>query len=139
MSTHGGDDLRDRPIGELLRELSEQTTTLVRQELELAKAELTTKGKQAGIGAGLLGSGGLLAHFGLALLLVALVAGLDTQMKTWVAALVVGLALLALAGILALMGKGRLKKAVPPAPERAIAEAKTTADTTKSAVKGARS
>src|SRR3954454_108952 len=100
-----GTDLHDRPIGDLLRQLSEQTTTLVRQELELAKAEVSEKGKKAGQGAGMFGGAGVSALLGLGALTAALIAALDTGMATWLAASIVGVLWLAVAGVLALQGK----------------------------------
>src|SRR3954462_12639624 len=91
----GGPDLKDRPIGDLLKQLSEQTTTLVRQELELAKAEVSEKGKKAGQGAGMFGGAGVSALLGLGALTAALIAALDTGMATWLAALIVGVLWLA--------------------------------------------
>ena len=112
------DELRDRPIGDLLKELSQETTTLVRQELELAKAEMAQKGKQAGVGAGMFGGAGVTAVLGLAALTAAAIAGLDAAMPLWLAALIVGLLWLAVAGVLALQGKRKVQAATPPVPEQ---------------------
>src|SRR4051794_5257791 len=112
-------DLHDRPIGDLLRQLSEQTTTLVKQELDLAKAEVAEKGKKAGMGAGMFGGAGVSALLGLGALTAAAIAALDTAMPTWLAALVVGVVWLAVAGVLALQGRKRVQKAAPPVPEQA--------------------
>src|SRR3954463_12728418 len=100
-------DLHDRPIGDLLRQLSEQTTTLVKQELDLAKAEVAEKGKKAGLGAGMFGGAGVSALLGLGALTAAIIAALDTAMPTWLAALIVGVVWLAVAGVLALQGKNK--------------------------------
>src|SRR5688500_16317943 len=96
------DDMRDRPIGELLKQLANETTTLVRQELELAKAEMTEKGKQAGLGAGMFGGAGASALLGLGALTAAAIAALDTGMALWLAALILAAVWLAVAGVLAL-------------------------------------
>lgn len=112
--------LRDNSTGELVKALSAQTSQLVRQEVDLAKAELTQKGKQAGIGAGMFGGAGILALFGLAALTTALIAGLSEGMDTWVAAIIVGVLYLAGAGVAALMGRDRIKEATPLAPEQAV-------------------
>lgn len=119
---HGesGQDLRDRPAGELLRELSDQTTTLVKQEIELAKAELSEKGKRAGQGAGLFGGAGLLGLFAFAALTTAAIAALATAMDVWPAALIVAAVYGAVAGALALSGRNRVQEAGPPVPEQAI-------------------
>jgi hypothetical protein len=113
-------ELRERPVGELLRELSQQTTTLVRQELELAKAELAEKGKRAGLGAGLLTSAGVVGLAAFGALTACLIAALSTAMETWLAALIVALVYAAIAGGLALVGRARVKEASPPAPEQTI-------------------
>jgi hypothetical protein len=113
-------ELRERPVGELLRELSQQTTTLVRQELELAKAELAEKGKRAGVGAGLLTGAGVMGLAALGALTASLIAALSTAMDTWLAALIVALVYAAIAGGLALVGKSRVREATPPAPEQTI-------------------
>jgi uncharacterized membrane protein YqjE len=119
---HNGSDLRDRPTTELLRELSNQTTTLVRKEIELAKAELTEKGKKAGAaehpGAGIAGL------FALAALTTAIVAALDTAMPLWLAALIVAVVYGAIAGVLALRGKKEIDAATPVTPEQAIDSSK---------------
>ena len=133
-----GTDLRDRPTADLVKELSSQVSTLVRQEMELAKAELSQKGKQAGIGGGMLGGGGVLALYGLGLTLATAVLALQLFMADWLAALIVAVVTFAAAGVLALMGKNRVKRAVPPAPKQAIDSTKETVDTTKHAVQEAR-
>src|SRR3954471_15515820 len=112
---------RERPTGELVKDLSTQVSTLVRQELELAKVELTAKGKQAGIGAGMFGGAGLFALYGVGALVAAAILGLSTAVDGWLAAIIVGGALLVIAGALALMGKARAQRAVPPVPEQTVA------------------
>ena len=106
--------------GELVKQLTEQTKTLVQQEMRLAKAELQEKGKKVGIGAGLFGAGGLVAFFGAAALIVALVLGLSTALAPWLSALIVGVLLLAVAGGAALMGKKQVEQATPPVPEQTV-------------------
>jgi hypothetical protein len=113
-------DLRDRPIGDLLKQLSEQTSNLVRQELELARAELTQKGKQAGLGAGLVGAAGITGLLALGALTACLILLLATFLKPWIAALIVAAALGAVAGVLAHTGKGRIQEAAPPVPEQTV-------------------
>ena len=83
----------ERPIGELMRELSAQTSTLVRQELELAKLELTEKGKQAGIGAGMFGGAGVVGLYAVGALTACLVLALATAVTGWLAALIVAVGL----------------------------------------------
>jgi uncharacterized membrane protein YqjE len=135
---NGGRTLRDRPTGELVKELSEQVSTLVRQELELAKVELTAKGKEAGIGAGMFGAAGVLALFGAGALTAAAILALDTVMPGWLAALIVAAVWFAIAGVLALIGKGRAQRAVPPVPEQAVETLKEDVRYTKEHVQEAR-
>jgi len=118
MPEHNGDaDLRERPIGELLKQLSQETTTLVRQEIELAKAEVTEKGKQAGKGAGMLGGAGIAGLLALGALTAAAILALDHAVANWLAALIVAAVWGAIAGALALAGKERVQEATPPAPQ----------------------
>ena len=133
-----GTDLRERPIGDLLKQLSEQTTTLMRQELELAKAEVTEKGKKAGAGAGMFGGAGVSALLGLGALTAALIAALDTGMATWLAALIVGVLWVAVAGVLALQGKERVQEATPPVPEQATESVKEDVEWAKTRAQSAR-
>jgi hypothetical protein len=111
-------DLRDRRIGELLKELSEQTTALVRQELALAKAEVSEKGKKAGVGAGMFGGAGVSGLMGLGAVTAAAITLLDNAMSTPLAALIVGVVWLAVAGVLALQGRNKVQEATPPVPEQ---------------------
>ncbi len=108
----------DRSTGELLKELSQQTSTLVRQELELAKAEMSEKGKQAGMGAGMFGGAGLFGLLALITLTACIVMLLDRAMVDWVAALVVAAAYAAIAGVLALQGRNKVREAAPAVPEQ---------------------
>ncbi len=114
------DDLREQPIGDLLKRLSQETTTLVRQELELAKAEMTEKGKKAGIGAGLIGGAGVATLLALGALTACLIALLDTFMVLWLAALIVTVVWAAVAAVLALQGRDRVQDAGPAVPEQTI-------------------
>lgn len=127
----GSNQLGDQSVGDLVKHLSEQTATLVRQEMKLAQTELQQKGKKAGIGAGMFGVGGLVAFFGAATLIAAAVLGLATAVDSWLAALIVGVVLLAVAGVAALMGKKKIEEATPPAPERAMDSVKRDVDTVK--------
>lgn len=109
-----------KSTADLVRDVSELVPRLVREELALAKAELSDKGKHAGIGAGLFGGGGLFAFFGIAALITAAVLGLAEAVPAWLSALIVAVVLLVLAGILALVGKSQVKRAVPPVPTKAV-------------------
>jgi uncharacterized membrane protein YqjE len=128
----------ERPVGELMRELSEQTTRLVHQELELAKLELTEKGKQAGIGAGMFGGAGLVGLYALGALTAAVVLVLATAMTAWLAALVVAAAYAVVAGVLALAGRSRVQQSVPPLPEQATESVKEDVQWTKTMARQAR-
>jgi uncharacterized membrane protein YqjE len=133
-----GGDLRDRPIGDLLKQLSEQTTTLVRQELELAKAEVGEKGKKAGAGAGMFGGAGVSALLGLGALTAAAIALLDNAMSTQLAALIVSVVWFAVAGVLALQGRNKVQEATPPVPEQATASVKEDVQWARSRVQSGR-
>jgi membrane protein len=131
-------NLRERPTGELVKELSAQVSTLVRQELELAKVELSAKGKEAGIGAGMFGGAGLMALYGLGAVTAAAILGLATVVDGWLAAIIVAVVWFAIAGVLALLGKGRTKRAVPPTPEQTVETVKEDVRYTKEHVQEAR-
>ncbi|HEY2579822.1 MAG TPA: phage holin family protein [Streptosporangiaceae bacterium] len=110
----------DASAGELVKQLTEQVSQLVRDEMRLAAAEMARKGTRAGRGAGLLGGGGVLALYGLACLIAAAVAGLSVVLKIWAAALIVGAAVLVIAGLVALIGRRQFGQATPPVPEEAM-------------------
>jgi uncharacterized membrane protein YqjE len=115
-----GDTLRSQSTGELVKQLSEQTTTLVRKEIELAKAELSAKGKVAGEGAGMFGGAALLGLLALGTLTALILSLLDKAMDFSLAALLVTLVYAAVAGVLAMNGKQRLKRGLPAAPEQTL-------------------
>ena len=117
MSAHGGPDLREEPIGDLLKRLSQDTSTLVKQEMALARAELTEQGKRAGKGAGMLGGAGVAGLLTLGALTATVIGVLDTAMAFWLAALIVTVVWAAVAGVLALQGRNEIKEATPPAPQ----------------------
>jgi hypothetical protein len=111
----------DHSIPELLKQLSEETQTLVRQELELAKAEMTEKGKKAGVGAGMLGGAGLFGLFAFAAFTTFLIALLSTAIDhVWASALIVAAVYAAIGGLLALRGRNKIQEATPPAPEQTV-------------------
>jgi uncharacterized membrane protein YqjE len=109
---------RDESMGELFKELSDDLSTLVRQELRLAQAEMTEKGKKAGLGVGMFGGAGLVGFLALQGLTACLIALLATGMKVWVAALIITVVYAIVAGVLALMGKRKVSEATPVAPEQ---------------------
>jgi membrane protein len=119
-----GEPVRPSPasqasMAELVKQLSEQTSRLARQEVELARAELTAKGKRAGLGAGMFGGAGIVALYAVGALTAAAILGLSKAVAGWAAALIVAGALGAIAGALALGGKREVQHAVPPVPEQA--------------------
>jgi hypothetical protein len=110
-------DLRDDSIGDLLKQLSEETSTLVKQELALARAELEQQGKRAGVGAGMVGGAGVAGLLMLGALTATLIGVLDTAMAFWLAALIATVLWAAVSGLLALQGKSKIQQATPPAPQ----------------------
>ena len=123
----------DRSLGELVNQLSQQTSTLIRQELRLAQTELQEKGKRVGIGAGMFGGAGLVALYGVGALVAAAIIGVGMLLEPWLAAVIVGVVLLAVAGVLALMGRRQVERGTPPLPEQAIESAKRDVDELKAA------
>ena len=101
----------DRSVGELVQQLSQQTSTLIRQEMRLAQAELQEKGKRAGLGAGMFGRAGLVALYGVGALIAAVIMLVATALEPWLAAVIVGVVLLAVGGILALIGRRQVGRA----------------------------
>jgi len=134
----GSNDTRDRPTGELMRELTDQTTTLVRKEIALAKVELAEKGKKAGIGAGMFGAAGLFGAGAFAAITACAILALDTFLEGWLAALIVAVVYVAIAGALALRGKKQVKQATPPVPERAVDSTKEDLEWVKTRAKSGR-
>jgi hypothetical protein len=121
----------DASTADLVKALSEQTSRLVSQEMELAKAELSAKGKQVGIGAGLFGGAGVFGLYALGALTAAVIAALSLAMDTWIAALITAVVWAAIAGVMALVGKGRVQKGTPPVPEQSVASVKQDLQSTK--------
>ncbi|GAA2581735.1 phage holin family protein [Winogradskya consettensis] len=128
-------DTRTDSTGDLVSRMSEQVSTLVREELALARTEMVEKGKKAGTGAGLLGGAGVFALYGVSALLFTIGAALALVWPAWLAALVVAVLVLAAAGTAALLGKKQVQHAVPPAPQAAVDSTKRDVDTVKSAAK----
>ena len=134
----GTDDLRDRSLGELLKQLSEQTTRLVHQELELAKAELSEKGKQAGQGAGMFGGAGAIGLAALGALTACFILALDIIMPAWLAALLVAVVYGIVAFVLVKQGQARMKRATPPVPEQTIETVKEDVEWAKTQMRSDR-
>lgn len=122
---------REHSTGELVKMVTEQVSVLIRDELKLAQLEMTSKGKQAAMGAGMFGAGGMVAVYGVGCLVACAIIAISGVVTAWLAALIVGVALLAAAAGLALMGKGRLRKATPPVPAQAIADVKADVEEVK--------
>ena len=127
MEEHNG----ERPVGELVKDATEQAQTLIRQEIELAKVELTEKGKKAGLGAGMFGGAGLFGLFAFAALTAAFIGAVDLAVPFWAAALIVAAVYGAIAGVLALTGKNKVQQATPPVPEQAVDNVKEDVAWTK--------
>jgi hypothetical protein len=104
--------------------MTEQVSVLIRDELKLAQLEMSRKGKEAALGAGMFGASGVVAFYGVGCLLACAIIAISGVLAAWLAALIVGAALLAIAGTMALLGKGRMRKAAPPLPEQAVADVK---------------
>ena len=121
----------ERSVGELVQQLSQQTSTLIRQEMRLAQAELQEKGKRAGLGAGVFGGAGVVALYGLGALIAAAIMVLGTALEPWLAAVIVGVVLLAVGGILALIGRSQVKQATPAKPEQALESVQRDIDEVK--------
>jgi hypothetical protein len=130
---------RDESTAELLKGLAEQTSRLVSQEIELAKAEVTAKGKQAGIGAGLFGGASVVGLYALGALIVAAIAALSLAMATWLAALIVAVVLGAIAAVAALIAKRRVQQALPPVPQDSVDSVKEDVRWTKERAQQGRS
>jgi uncharacterized membrane protein YqjE len=133
-----GQDLRDEPIAELVKRLADQTNTLVKQEIELAKAELTEKGRVAGAGAAMLGAAAVVGLLAAGALTACLIALLQTAIDhTWLAALIVALLYAAIAIPLALRGRDRMRAAAPPAPQETIESVKEDVEWAKTRTRSA--
>jgi uncharacterized membrane protein YqjE len=114
------DGLREQSIGDLLKQLSQETSNLVRQEMALARAELTEKGKRAGVGAGMLGGAGVAALLTLGALTACIILVLSEWMDAWLAALIATVVWAVVAGVLALQGRTKVQEASPPVPEQTV-------------------
>ncbi|MBA3717041.1 MAG: phage holin family protein [Actinobacteria bacterium] len=111
-------ELRDQSTGDLVKQLSQQVTTLVRQEVELAKAEMGEKGRKAGVGLGMFGGAGVAGLLALGSLTAFLILVFDLAIPTWAAALIVTVLWAAVAGVLALQGREKVREVGKPIPEQ---------------------
>ena len=135
---NGTNDVSQASVAELVKQLSEQTSRLARQEVELAKLELVDKGKRAGIGAGMFGAAGVFGFWGLGALTATAILALSLAMKSWLAALIVTAVLFAVAGVAALMGRKNVAEATPPIPEQATESVKEDVQWTASRARAGR-
>ena len=110
--------------GELVSKLSQEVSELIRDELRLAQVEVSGKAKKAGVGVGLLGTAGIIALYGVAVLIATVILALALVLDAWLAALIVGVVLMAIAGVAGLLGKNRVAEAAPPVPSDAIESVK---------------
>ena len=133
-----GQDLRERPLPELVKQLADQTSTLVRQEMDLAKAELSQKGNQIGKGAGLLGGAAVVGLLGAGAIVAFLIMLLDGALPNWLSALIVGVVLVAIAGVLAVQGRNRIRAGAPPMPEQTLDTVKEDVEWAKTRARSAR-
>ena len=124
-------DPHEESVGQLLSDLTQQVSRLVRDEVQLAKIDLTEKGKKAGLGLGAFSIAGLLAFFALGALVTTAIAALSRAVDVWLAALVVAVVLLALAAVAALVGKKEVQQATPPVPQAAVDGVKKDVDAVK--------
>jgi uncharacterized membrane protein YqjE len=133
-----GGDLRNKGVGELVKELAAETNTLVHQEIELAKAELAEKGRTAGKGAAMFGGAGAVGLLALGALTACFIALLATAVDhVWLAALIVAVIYIAVAGVLALRGRDQVRAATPPAPEQTIESVKEDVEWAKTRTRSA--
>ena len=128
-------DPTNTTTGELITRLSSQVSELVRGEIALAKAELTQKGKRAGIGAGLAGAAGVLALYGVGALITTVIAALALVLPVWAAALIVAVVIFIVAGVLGLLGKNQIQRAAPPVPESTVESVKRDVATVSERIK----
>ena len=133
-----GNSLRERSLPELLQRLSAETSQLVHEELELAKAELSQKGRQAGAGAGLFGGAAAIGLLALAALTTCFILALANAIPAWLAALIVAVVYAAIAAVLAAQGRTRVKRAMPPVPEQTMQSVKEDAQWARTQTRSAR-
>jgi hypothetical protein len=141
MTTHDTpteEELRERPIGDLVKQLASQTSTLVRQELDLAKAEMSQKAATAGKGAGLIGGAALTGLLAAGALTACLILVLSEAMDAWLAALIVAVVMGAVAAALGLAGRNKVREATPPVPEQTVETVKEDVEWAKTRTSSAR-
>jgi hypothetical protein len=137
-AVEGRQDAFEKPTAELVGDLAHELTSLLRHEIELAQAEMTERGKRAGMGAGIFGAGAVLALFGAGCLTACAVAALHLVVSVWLAALIVGGVLVAAAAVAALAGRSEVRRATPPVPTEAVESTKEDVRWLKTQAKSAR-
>jgi hypothetical protein len=130
----GSKPREDRSVGELLTDLSDELRRLARAEVQLAMTEARRKAKRAGRGAGALGAAAVLGLIGLCVLVVSAVLALTLVLPGWLAALIVGVGAVLLAGLAALYGRGSLRRALPPVPQWAMSSVREDIETIRKGV-----
>ena len=128
------DTRHEESTADLVKRAADEISTLVRDELALAKAEMAEKAGRAGRGVGLFGGAGLISLYGILGVLTGIVLLLGKAMTYWGAALLVGVVLLIVAGVLALVGRAEVRQATPPVPEEAARGVRADIDTVTTAV-----
>jgi membrane protein len=123
--------VQEHSTGELVTMLSEQVSTLIRDELKLARLEMASKGKQAALGSGMFGVSGITAFYAVGCLLACAIIAISGKVAPWLAALIIGAALLVIAGCAAALGRGRLRRAAPPVPSEAVASVRADVEEIK--------
>ncbi|WP_375487314.1 phage holin family protein [uncultured Jatrophihabitans sp.] len=125
---------QDASLGQLASQVSEQVARLVKDELALAKVEATDRAKHLGVGVGMFGGAGIFGFYAVGVFIAAAVLGLATAVDGWLAALIVGAALVLIAAVVALLGKKNVSQGSPPVPSEAIASTKADVATVREAV-----
>ncbi len=125
----------DASVGQLVEQLSAQISALVRDEMALATAEMKRKGAQAGIGIGIGGAGAVMALLGLGALVAAAILGLAVVLAAWLSALIIGVVLLVVAGVISAAGITQVRNSAPPVPEKAVRSTKQDIETVKESVR----
>jgi hypothetical protein len=133
-----GTELRERPLGEVARDLTQDLSLLVRQEVELAKAEMAQKGRVAAPGLGMIGGAGVVGLMAAGALTAFLILGLSIVLDEWLSALIVGVVLAGAAYLLAKQGKERVEEAGSPVPEQTIETVKEDLEWAKTRATSAR-
>jgi tetrahydromethanopterin S-methyltransferase subunit C len=132
------DDLRDQPISELVKTLSDEASTLIRQEIALAKAEIAQKAKSTGVGVGMMGAAYVFLRLTIATATAAAILALAIPLPAWAAALIVTIVWAGIALVLILFGRQQIKRGLPPVPQQTIETVKEDVAWLKSRARSAR-